>query len=187
MPSSRPAASRCDACLVKPVAPIIEKLNRARVAIEAAARSFAADRWQAPPRPGAWSAAEVIAHVTMVEERVAEGARQLLAGPPAPVPLLKRLHLPVRFAQWRSIRAKTPIPLDPSLVAPREEMLSRLAALRQRTLALLKHNARRDLAVYRMPHPFFGSLNFYDWFRMLAYHELRHTQQIREIVDFFQR
>ncbi len=65
-------------------------------------------------------------------------------------------------------------------------MLSRLAELRLRTLALLEGNRNRELGAYRWPHPFFGSLNFYDWFNVMAYHEARHTKQIREIVDSFQ-
>jgi len=39
-----------------------------------------------------------------------------------------------------------------------------------------------DLSRWRHPHPFFGSLNLYDWFRTLYYHETRHTKQLRDIL-----
>ncbi len=167
------------------IAPIIEQLRRARVGLESAARNIPAELWQAPPRPGAWSAAEVIAHLTMVEERIALGASQLPQAPPTRVSVWRRLHVPPRFAEWRGIRAKTPIPLDRSFLVEKEAMLKRLAAARQRTLALLEQNVGRDLRAYRWPHPFFGSLNYYQWFRMIAHHEVRHTKQLLEISAAF--
>jgi len=122
----------------------------------------------------------------MVEQAVTDGAAKLIAAPPQPIPFVKRLHLPVVLAAWRGFRAKSPIPLDPSLVAEKEEMLAKFRALRGKTIAFLEENAARDLSRYHSRHPFFGQLNFYQWFRMLAYHERRHAKQIREIVESFQ-
>jgi len=39
----------------------------------------------------------------------------------------------------------------------------------------------RDLSKYRMPHPFLGILNMYEWFQLIASHEIRHSKQMREI------
>jgi hypothetical protein len=171
---------------MRDVTRIIQRLNSIRTRLESAAHSVPPDLWRKPPRPSAWSAAEVTAHLTMVEGAITEGAIKLLRGGPRSVPLWKRLHLPVWLAGWRGIRVKTPIPLDPTLLAEKEVMLARLAGLRQRTLALLEENRDRDLSAYRRPHPFFGSLNLYQWFEVVAYHEARHTKQIREIVESFQ-
>ncbi len=169
------------------VAPIIERLNRVRQQFESVAGSVPADLWRKPPRPGAWSAAEVIAHLAMVETAITDGAAKLVRGAPPRVPLWKRLHAPLSLAEWRGIRRKTPIPLDPSLVSDKEAMLARLAELRRRTLALLEEHRGRDLSAYRRKHPFFGSLNYYSWFKMIAHHEARHTKQLREIVETFQK
>lgn len=165
---------------------IIRRLDTARAGLEAAANAVPANFWQKPPRAGTWSAAEVIAHLTMVEGAITDGAIRLLRDAPRRVPLWKRLHLPPRLAGWRGMRAKTPIPLDPKLLAEREEMLARLGSLRRRTLGLLEETRDRELSAYRWPHPFFGSLNFYQWFEVVAYHEARHTRQLREIVETFQ-
>lgn len=169
------------------VAPIVERLKETLAGLEAAAKAVPAERWREPPRAGAWSAAEVMAHLTMVESGVSGRAAKLLKIEPRPVPIWKRVHLPVRLAQWRRFKAKTPIPLDPKLVGEKEEMLARYAGLRQGSIALLEESRERDLGAYRWNHPFFGSLNFYDWFRMLFYHEARHIRQIREIEDSFHR
>jgi IS4 transposase len=89
------------------------------------------------------------------------------------------------------LKRKTPIPLDPALLVDKAESLSRHEVLRKRTLALLADNATgnsgRDLSAYRHKHPFFGYLNFYQWFYTIGYHELRHSEQIQEIVEVFQK
>ena len=66
-------------------------------------------------------------------------------------------------------------------------MLVGLAELRRGTLALLEEHRGRELSAYRWKHPFFGSLNYYSWFKMIAHHEARHTKQLREIAKSFQK
>jgi DinB superfamily len=82
----------------------------------------------------------------------------------------------------RVIRLKTPILLDPEIVHEKEEMLGELRQVRERTLALIEETMERDLSKYRMPHPFLGSLNTYEWFQLIASHQIRHTKQMREIA-----
>jgi len=166
---------------------IVKRLNKVRGKLLGAVESTPADKWREPPRSGAWSVAEVIAHLTMVEGAITDGAIRMTRNPARPVPLWKRLHAPPVFAEWRFMRRETPIPLDPNLLADQPVMLSRLAALRQRTLAFLEEQGSRDLRAYRWPHPFLGSLNLHQWFEVVARHEFRHTKQIREIVEFFQK
>ncbi|MBI1737950.1 MAG: DinB family protein [Acidobacteria bacterium] len=162
-------------------------LNRSQAGLYAAAQAIPEDSWRKPPSPGAWSAAEVFAHLTMVEEAITAGMARIIAAPPKGLPLWKRVHFPARLAQIRQLKRKTPIPLDPALVLDKAESLSRHTALRKRALDLLSENAGRDLGAYRHKHPFFGYLNFYDWFCTIGYHELRHSEQLQEIVEVFQK
>ena len=141
--------------------------------------------WQERPGSAGWSTAEVIAHLTQVETAITTKAAKLVEHEPHAVPVWKRFHLPVRLIEVRIVRRKTPIPLEPALVTDKEEMLARLREARHRTLGFLQEVGERDLGPYRWPHPFFGSLNLYDWFRVIAHHEVRHTKQIREIVISF--
>lgn len=166
---------------------IMELLTRSQAGLLAAAQSVPEDSWRKPPSPGAWSAAEVFAHLTMVEEAITSGVVRMLAVPPKKLVFWQRIHFSPRVAQFRQLKRKTPIPLDPALVLDKAESLARHGALRKRALALVSENAGRDLRAYRHKHPFFGYLNFYQWFRTIGYHELRHTQQIQEIVDVFQK
>jgi hypothetical protein len=99
----------------------------------------------------------------------------------------KRFHLPPAMIRWRFVRRRTPIPLDSSLLDEKTCMVGKFDALRERTIALLQDNKHRDLSAYSWPHPFLGTLAYYDWFRVIGFHELRHAQQIREIVSSFHR
>lgn len=162
--------------------PLFDKLRRTRESFEAAAREVPEKHWRTPPREGAWSAAEVVAHVTMVEILMTGAAAKITRKPPVLVPLSKRLHVPVALVAWRGIRVETPIPLDTLLLDDREVMLARLAEQRRRTISVLEAGRGTNLRKYRVQHPFLGSLHYYDWFKTLAVHDTRHTKQLRDVV-----
>jgi DinB family protein len=167
--------------------PILEKLALAQHRLLRTADSVPADQWKTDPGNGAWSAAQLIAHLIMVERRVIGTADRLLQNSPRHIPLFKRLHLPLALVEARIIRRKTPVPLDPELVREKETMLAELREVRERTLAFLEETSGRDLSAYCWPHPFLGTLNMYGWFQMIAGHELRHEKQMREIAEHLQK
>jgi DinB superfamily len=162
--------------------PLVERLHRTRERFEAAACRIPATHWRTPPKEDAWSAAEVVAHVTMVETLVAGAAAKITKKPPVMVPLWKRFHVPVSLVAWRGRRVRTPIPLDTLLLDDREAMLSRLAEQRARTLSVLEAGRDTNFRAYRLQHPLLGSLHYYDWFRLLAAHDVRHAKQLNEIT-----
>ena len=142
-------------------------------------------RWSESPAPDSWSAAEVIAHVTIIEETTIFGMKRLLRAAPKPMPLRKRFHLPLAIATWRGRKLRTPIPLDTKRIRDKQESLAGLVATREATLAFIESTRGTDVSIYRYKHPFLGSLNMYEWFRLMGYHELRHAKQIRELVLTF--
>jgi hypothetical protein len=162
--------------------PILKKLAGAQNRLFRATDAIPANLWNTPPREGAWSAAEVIAHVIIIERTVIAAAARILKKEPKRTPLLKRFRLPIVFAERRFVRLKTPIPVDPQLLGEKELMLAQLQEVRVHTLALMEKNRSRDLRVYRWQHPFLGSLNAYQWFLLLGSHQIRHEKQIREIA-----
>lgn len=162
--------------------PMMEQLRRARERFEAAARSVPAQHWRTPPNAAAWSAVEIVAHVTMVETLMTGAAAKITRKPPIVVPLLKRFRVPVALVAWRGKRVQSPIPLDTLLLDDREVMLSRLAEQRARTLSVLEAGRELNLRRYRLQHPFLGSLHYYDWFRTLAAHDVRHAKQLGEVM-----
>jgi hypothetical protein len=162
--------------------PIVEKLERAQESLLRAAGTIPADCWRIAPREGAWSAAEVIAHLMIVERGVLLAAGRILQKQAQQIPLRKRFRLPLMLVEWRLIRRKSPVPMEPRLLREKEAMLAEWKEVRGRTLALMEETRDRDLSAYRWRHPFLGSLNAYDWFSFLGSHQIRHEKQMREIA-----
>jgi hypothetical protein len=167
---------------VPPIVPIANKLARAQARFIDAAEAIGDEQWNVRPSAGAWSAAEIAAHLVMIESAIIANAARITQKMPRPVPFLKRLHFPLWLVETRDIKRKTPIPLDSNFVGnAKETMLDELRAVRQRSLAFLDETKNRDLSAYCWPHPFLGMLNLYEWFEMIAAHQVRHTKQAREV------
>jgi uncharacterized damage-inducible protein DinB len=161
--------------------PIREKLARAQTAFFRAADAISAEKWGKCPGTNEWSAAQLVAHLMVVERGVVTRVDQLTQQSPIPIPFPKRIHLPLWLVEARVIRRKSPVPLDENLLAEKEAMLAGLRGARERTLAFMSETERRDLSDYCWRHPFLGMLNVYEWMEMIAAHQVRHTKQIREI------
>jgi hypothetical protein len=161
-------------------------LNEQHEGILAVVEPLLPEKWRQQPATGGWSAAEVFAHLGQAESAIQAGMKQVFSAEPRPVPFLKRFYIPPAISQWRIGRFQTPIPLDLSLLSDKFAMLEKHIALRQGTMAILEENRKRDLSRWRFPHPIFGYLDGYTWFKSIGYHEIRHTKQLREIVDGLQ-
>ena len=161
---------------------IVEKLARAQNAFLHAADAIPCALWAARPGNETWSVGEVAAHVVMVEQAIVDGARRVSRKTPKAIPLLQRFHLPMSLAEIRIIKLKAPLYLQPALSETKEETLGKLRAVREDTLAFLNETKQRDLSAYRWHHPFLGMLNTYEWFEMIAAHQVRHTKQVLEIA-----
>ena len=167
---------------MRPLDPILERLGCSQRAFFRAADSVSPKQWKTKPKADEWSAAELVVHLLTAERAILGGAERITRKIPKPIPFLKRFHFPMWLVESRIIRRKSPIPLDPSLPDTKEEMLGELRAARDRTLAFLGETSKKDLSRYCWPHPFLGMLNGYEWFELIASHEIRHTKQMREIT-----
>ena len=163
------------------LSPILEKLSESQTGFLRAADAIPSEQWTIKPGAEKWSAAEIVAHLVMVERSILGSADRILQKPPQPLRPWLRLHLPMWLVEARIVRRKSPLPLDPSLIADKEEMLGELRAARERALSFLEETRNHDLSPYWWRHPFLGKLNVYEWFEMIAAHQIRHTKQMKEI------
>ena len=162
---------------------ILKKLAKSQAAFFRAADAIPNPLWNKKPSPEEWSAGELVAHLVMVELAVVGGADRISQKSAKHIPYWKRWHLPLWLVESRIIRRKTPIPLDAGLIGKKEVMMAELRSARERTLSFLEETKGRDLSVYSWPHAFLGMLDVYEWFEMVAAHELRHTKQMLEIAE----
>jgi hypothetical protein len=168
---------------------ILEKLAKAQAKFLRMADRIPSDQWTRRPSDEAWSAAEVVAHLVLVERAIVGVADRVAQNAPQPAHFLRRLHLPLWLMESRIMRRSSPIPLDPSLLQnpsllhDKEEMLGQLRATRERAIAFLEETRKRDVRCYRWRHVFLGSLNAHEWFERNASHQLRHSKQVQEIRE----
>ena len=161
---------------------ITKKLYLAQQTFLTAADQISPQQWQIGPGKDRWSAAEIVAHLCQVERTILGSADRIIRHIPRPIPFLKRFHFPLLMVEARLVRRKSPIPLDPGLLGEKESMLADLRNLRERTFAFLQETSARNLRPYYWPHAFLGMLNTYEWFEMIAAHQLRHAKQIKGLA-----
>jgi len=140
-------------------------------------------QWDVRPHSERWSAGELAGHLIATERRILAGLDRVLQKPPIPRPFLKRFHIPLALVEVRLIRLKAPSAVEGKITAEKDEMLSELCGVRERTLAFMEETNGRDLSPYFMPHPFLGTLTTYEWLEFIASHQIRHTKQMMEIVE----
>jgi hypothetical protein len=141
-------------------------------------------------RPGVdrWSVAEVLEHLALVDRLFTEriGGRITAARGALGTEASERTPLPPQIAAMMASREKTRS--APEQVIPTGTMnaTTALAAL-QRAHAgfrdVLRDANGLALSTVTYDHPFFGTLNAYQWAELMAGHERRHAEQISEIRE----
>src|SRR6267143_3825986 len=86
--------------------PIEEKLARAQTAFLRAADAIPGEKWDNWPGLNQWSAAELVAHLVVVERGVVTNADRLTQRAPIPIPFPKRLHFPMWLVEARGLSAE---------------------------------------------------------------------------------
>ena len=160
---------------------IIACMAKSQAGLLSASDEVPADDWKTRPGEGRWSAAELVAHLMLVERAVIGTADRVTQHPAKRVSLLRRIHVPMALLESRWIRRKAPSSVEPKMLSDKEAMLAELRTVRERSLAFLEETKGRDMREYCWKHPALGTLNTYEWMKFIASHEVRHTKQMREI------
>ncbi|MBV9772498.1 MAG: DinB family protein [Gemmatimonadetes bacterium] len=167
---------------------LLDELDTHRAALRAEVDRVPPALREQRPAPDRWSVAEVLEHLSMVENRIAgvlegriaaaraEGLREETeTGPVVPenyVALVRDRSRP-RVAS----EASTPRGLDAE---------GAWAALEQARGALRRAVLAGDglaLGEVTAPHPALGEIDLYQWIAFVGGHEVRHTDQLREVAD----
>lgn len=155
--------------------------TRSRLVLEV--MPLEADAFARPPGPSAWSTAQILDHLFLVESKLVGQFRATVEGrAPGAVRFFDRLRkLPPRLVAFRLLKAKHPEIVTPGEVRPKAELLAHLARSREDLKAFVVETRDRDLSTLRFVHFAFGALNLYEWFWFIGYHEERHRRQIADL------
>ena len=138
------------------------------------------------PGPDAWSVAQVVEHLRLVESRIVGGLRRTAdavglesLGPETETSSVLGALDRYRFEERRP-RRNAPAPVVPSANPELARSLAELEDSRKALLALIDELNGHALSGICFPHPVLGSFSCYEWLLFLGQHERRHTAQLRE-------
>lgn len=163
-------------------------MDASRAALAAAAESVPEALRRQRPTPERWSAIEILEHLSLVEQRFTRMLEpkigEALEGGLGPE-TASREPLPQDIGQMLRNRSNTrtaPDPVQPTGTLDEQSAWAALDETRQAFRAVLSRCDGLALSSVVYPHPFFGPLNAYQWGELIAGHEMRHAQQMRELA-----
>jgi DinB superfamily len=165
----------------------LEELRRSRALLLQEIGAAKAASAPGPSGLNAWSAAEVVYHVYLSEKSIARMLKRALESTArSTVADTGQLR-----AEWERIRrlifvdrAKVQAPprVVPENAPDLADGVELLRESRQQLLVAIGNATYGDLLSVSMPHPFqvVGTLTGAGWLSVVAYHDLRHAEQVRE-------
>ena len=151
----------------------------------ACVKNFTPAQWTFKPAPDRWSPAEAAEHVAFVEDRVYRRITEKSLLEPADPE--KRKTLPNRDVKVMELgNSREPNLRAPEYVQPTsrwgvpDELLQNIRAVRSRSKEFV-NTTQGDLRTHYLDHPFFGTLDIYQWLLLVSAHMRRHTAQIEEV------
>lgn len=168
------------------VAQIIEEIDKTRERLYRRVEGLTDEQATARPNPSAWTLAEIVEHLSLLEGRLLRMMTMMLtkaesAGAPrgdnAPPVLMKPFTLDEFIERARNEKYTAPEAVHPGGQASLADSLAKLRRSREELRALRPRIEAVDLSNVTYPHPAFGPLNFYQWLALIGMHEERHLRQ----------
>ncbi|WP_077324920.1 DinB family protein [Virgibacillus siamensis] len=155
------------------------KLNeRARTALLAEAEGVSDDNLNKQPAEDRWSMKQILEHLYLMEGTIAKIIKhQLEEGEER-----ETSDRPIELTVNRSKKVEAPDFLQPSSdYAGLDDLVRKLEASHKQLAEIVLMADEQALKERIYPHPEFGQLSLEQWIPFLAYHEMRHTEQIKEV------
>jgi DinB superfamily len=137
-------------------------------------------QWGFKPATDAWSAAENMEHIVLIEcgiHAIIEGMKEA-PGLPQEGDRREMDEFILNQIPKRSRKGKAPERACPTGRWSGPEAVQQFVQCREQSIRLL---LTRQLRAHAFPHPLFGSWDGYQWLLAAASHGARHTEQIREV------
>lgn len=152
--------------------------DKAREELLAEINELTDEKLNTKPAEDQWSIKQILEHLYLLEGVVTKTIKnQFTSGEPHHVD-----DKPVELIVDRSKKIQAPHFLVPSeelatLAEIKEKLSYTHAALRK----FVDQTTEEQLITKSYPNPAFGELNLKQWIHFIAYHEMRHTEQIKEV------
>ena len=175
--------------LSRKLSELLAYMDQTRAALLATAAQVGPSFASVRPRSGDWSAAQVLAHLALVEDGIGrltskaiKNAREEGVGPNnRDESIVASLdHFNVIENETRRVAPSSITPVEDR---PIEDSLAALQQSRAKLREALIAADDVDLSSTKKPHPIMGDLNVYEWALFVAQHEERHRRQIERTLN----
>jgi hypothetical protein len=169
---------------------IFEVIDETRARLYRRVEGLSDQQATARPRPEAWTAAEIVEHLSLLEDRLLKMMSMMLTkaesagvqGAGAPV-RMKPFSLDEFIERARDEKYDAPEAVRPSSKVTLSDSLAKLRRSREALHDLRPRIEAIDLSNFTYPHPAFGPLNFYAWLALIGMHEERHLRQAESLLS----
>ncbi len=163
----------------------LSALHATRKQVLDATSGLSTAQWNYKPSPEAWSIAQVIEHLALLEEQVPEIIATVMKNPAAPE---KKAAKPrevdakiLAALPQRTTKVQAPEPFKPSgKYKDGPAALAAFKAARDRTIADFRAS-QAPLRDHFYKHPALGEIDAMQWYLATAAHSERHVNQILEV------
>ena len=168
---------------------LLHHLDANRAVLRAAVDSVAPELRETRPSPDRWSVAEILEHLTRVEQQITRFLSAKLTEAKAAGQLASQADtssISASLSHEAVIDRRRAVTAGERVI-PRGEMdsttaLAALESARVQLRDVVISVDGLDLGSLVLPHPAIGPINGYQWFLFVGSHEARHAAQIREIA-----
>ena len=160
----------------------LQYLQQTRDGVTAAVKGLSEAQLKFKPGPDRWSVAEVLEHITLVEDSIFQNVTEKVMKAPAGAPdrdTAKIDALILAALPDRSNKRQAPPQFVPTGRWTQEETLDHFLKSRAKTIAFLESTP--DLRAHVVDSPLGQPMDAYEWLLFMAGHSERHTKQILEV------
>lgn len=149
--------------------------------------SLEPDKLDQLPENEKWTIANIVEHVSLVEENMIRICAKLLGkAESASESGNGTIETSESFAnkamEIATIKLEAPEIVQPTHEVSVEDSMSKLEANWQKMLELKSAFESFDSNRHRFPHPFLGNLSAAEWLTLIGGHKLRHIKQIEDLA-----
>ena len=167
------------------VAQILEEIDKTRERLYRRVEGLTDEQANARPNPAAWTPAEMVEHLSLLEDRLLRMMTMMLTkaesaggrGPGDATVEMKPFTLDEFVERARNEKYTAPEAVTPGGQVSLADSLAKLRRSREELHRLRPRIEATDLSNVTYPHPAFGPLNFYQWMALIGMHEERHLRQ----------
>jgi hypothetical protein len=163
----------------------LSALHASRKQLLDATSGLSRTQWRFKPSPDAWSIAEIVEHLALLEEQFPKILAEAMKTPAAPERKLKNARAAdekiLAMLPDRSRKAQAPEQFKPSgKYKDGPAAVAAFKAARERVLESMR-KTQEPLREHFYKHPALGDLDAYQWYLMVAGHTERHVNQMLEV------